>query len=71
MLRLLFSTVSILAKTALGVFAIVLGIWFVGLGIIVVSQTTPTCQFFALGALTAAVLCLAHQLGGFLWRLLD
>lgn len=71
MLRVLLSVVGILAKTALGLLAIVLGIWFAGLGIILVSHSTPGCQFFALGALTAVVLCIAHQLGGFIWRLLD
>ena len=71
MMQLLLSMFGILAKTVLGLFALVFGIWFVGFGIIVVSQGTPTIQFFAIGALTAAVLYVAHQLGGLLWRLLD
>lgn len=71
MLRLLLSLVGIAARTAFGLLAILLGIWFIGLGIILVSQSTPTSQFFILGGLTAVLLCLAHQLGSFLWRLLD
>lgn len=71
MLRLLLSFVGIAARTALGLLAIVLGIWFIGLGITWLSHSTPTCQFFILGGLTAIVLCIAHQLGRFLWRLLD
>jgi hypothetical protein len=71
MLRLLLLSVGVAARTALGLLAIVLGIGFISLGIILVSQSTLTCQFFALGALTAIVLYIAHQLGGFLWRLLD
>jgi hypothetical protein len=71
MLRVLVSLVASLAKTTLGLLAIVLGIWFAGLDIILVSQSTPGCQFFALGVLTAIIVRLSHQLGGFLWRLLD
>jgi hypothetical protein len=71
MLRVLSSMFGGAAKTILGLLAIVLAFWLVGLGIILVSQGTPSCQFFALGAFTAVILCLAHQLGGFLWRLLD
>ena len=71
MLRVLFATVRILAKTILGLFAIVLCVWYLVLGIIWVSHSTPTSQFFALGVLTVIILCLSHQLGGVLWRLLD
>jgi hypothetical protein len=71
MLRLIVSFVGIAARTALGLLAIVLGIWFIGLSITWLSHSTLTCRFFALGAATAIVLCIAHQLGGFLWRLLD
>jgi hypothetical protein len=71
MIRLLFSTVRIVAKTILGLLAIVSGTWIAGLGVVLVSQSPPTCQSFAIGVLTAAILCLSHQLGGFLWGLLD
>jgi hypothetical protein len=71
MLALLLSLLGVAGRTVLGLLAIVLGISFIGLDTIYVWQSTPDCQFFALGALTCLVLCVSYQLGGALWRLLD
>jgi hypothetical protein len=71
MLPLLLSLLGVAGRTVLGLLAIVLGLLFIVAAVIWVSQSPPTCQFFALGALTCLVLCIARQLGGFLWRLLD
>ena len=71
MLALLLSLLGVAGRTVLGLLAIVLGLSFIVAAVIWLSQSPPTCQFFALGALTSVVLCLSHQLGGVFWRLLD
>jgi hypothetical protein len=67
MLWLLLPMLGFLARTVLGLLAIMLG----AMAVVRVSHSTPGCQLFVLGALAAVVLWIAHQLGGSLWRLLD
>jgi hypothetical protein len=71
MLRLLLLVIGVAGRTVLGLLAIVLGLSFIVVAVIWVSQSTPDCQFFALGALTCVVLWISYELGGALWRLLD
>ncbi len=74
MLRFLSTFIGVAAKTALGLLAIVLGIWFLGLCLLSITwlaRNTPYCESFVLGGLTSLVLFTAYKLGEVLWRLLN